>query len=184
VTSATYYHLFDIAIGVCGIAWNERGIVRLQLPANDARKTEARLTARLGNAAKAQGELPPPIRAAVAELLRYFSGEKPDFTAIATDLRDVDPLRGAIYDELRKIGWGKTVTYGELGKRIGVSDAREIGQAMGSNPVPVIIPCHRVLAAGNKIGGFSAPGGAATKEKLLALEGVRIGEPVLPGLFG
>jgi methylated-DNA-[protein]-cysteine S-methyltransferase len=96
-------------------------------------------------------------------------------------------LRHRIYDELRAVGFGKTITYGELARRIGASGPeapRVVGQAMGSNPVPVIIPCHRVLAAGNKLGGFSAPGGTATKEKLLALEGVIIGDPVIPGLFG
>ena len=91
---------------------------------------------------------------------------------------------------LRGIGFGRTVTYGELAKQIGLTGwegARDVGEAMGKNPVPVVIPCHRVLAAGNKPGGFSAYGGAATKQKLLALEGVRLGEasdapPRLPGL--
>jgi methylated-DNA-[protein]-cysteine S-methyltransferase len=87
-------------------------------------------------------------------------------------------------EALRQVGWGRTTTYGEIGRAIGCSDARDVGEAMGRNPVPVIIPCHRVLAAGNKLGGFSAHGGSATKAKLLALEGVHFdgGAPRLPGL--
>jgi methylated-DNA-[protein]-cysteine S-methyltransferase len=183
MSDVTHYHLFDTAIGPCGIAWNERGVVRLQLPEKDASKTEARLTARLPGAVKFKGKLPAPIRDTIAQLLRYFAGTKPDFSAVAVDLRGVAGLRLQIYDHLRGVGWGETVTYGDLAKRIGLPDAREVGEAMGKNPVPIIIPCHRVLAAGNKIGGFSAPGGTATKERLLALEGVQVGEPVLPGLF-
>ena len=91
---------------------------------------------------------------------------------------------------MRALGWGETTTYGELAKKLGASSwegARDVGEAMGRNPVPVVIPCHRVLAAGGKLGGFSAHGGAATKAKLLALEGVQLpekhrGAPRLPGL--
>ena len=175
-----HYHLFDTAFGTCGIVWSDAGLARLQLPESSEANTENRIKAR----GAARSETPPePAREAIGKLLRYFRGEKPDFSGIAIDLRGVDGVRVRIYGELRKVGWGETVTYGELGKRIGVTgDAREVGQAMGRNPVPIIIPCHRVLAAGHKIGGFSAPGGTATKERLLALEGVQIGDPLIPGL--
>ena len=93
----------------------------------------------------------------------------------------VDDFRLAIYGEARKLGFGETTTYGELASRAGHAGlARETGAAMGSNPIPLIVPCHRVLAAGNRIGGFSAPGGSRSKEKMLALEGVSVGPPPSP----
>ena len=118
------------------------------------------------------------MAAVVEEAKRYFAGERIDFTPITLDLAGIDPLRRAIYDALRKVGFGETVTYGELAKRALVNApraARDVGIAMARNPVPLIIPCHRVLAAGGKLGGFSAPGRAETKERMLALEGVFIG---------
>jgi methylated-DNA-[protein]-cysteine S-methyltransferase len=183
------YHLFDTATGICGIGWNERAIVRFQLPDTESGDTEKKLRSRIPDAQAAQkvdGELPAFVQDAIGKLRRYFAGEKPDLDSIPVDVSHADQFRRAIYDQLRKVGFGQTVTYGELAKRIGAGPqaARDVGQAMGSNPVPVIIPCHRVLAAGNKLGGFSAPGGTATKEKLLALEGVQIRDPLLPGLFG
>ena len=86
---------------------------------------------------------------------------------------------GQIYAATRKVGWGETTTYGSLAKSLGAGPeaARDVGEAMAKNPVPLIIPCHRVLAAGGKVGGFSAPGGSATKTRMLELEGVRLGPP-------
>ena len=114
---------------------------------------------------------------------RYLDGESVDFSNVRVDLPNASDFHKKLYAQLRKIGWGKTITYGALGKTIGEMDPRDIGQAMGKNPVPIIIPCHRVLAAGNKIGGFSAPGGIGTKEKLLALEGIVPGVPDDEPLF-
>ena len=94
------------------------------------------------------------------------------------DLTGQDDFYREIYAAARRISYGETTTYGTLAKAIGRTDweaAREVGQAMAKNPVALIIPCHRVLAAGGKIGGFSAPGGAETKAKMLELEGVHIG---------
>lgn len=185
-----HYHLFDTAIGTCGIGWSAQSIVRFQLPDSEDGDTESKLKSRIPgaqDARKAEGELPDFVQRAITELQRYFAGQPHDFSGIPVDVSHADGLRRKIYDELRTIGFGQTVTYGELARRVGASGPeapRVVGQAMGRNPVPVIIPCHRVLAAGNKIGGFSAPGGTATKERLLALEGVEFGDPVLPGLFG
>jgi methylated-DNA-[protein]-cysteine S-methyltransferase len=109
---------------------------------------------------------------------RYFAGERIDFSDTQLDLSTIDQLRQSIYGALRKVSFGETVTYGELAKRAGVNApqaAQDVGVAMARNPVPLIIPCHRVLAAGGKLGGFSAPGRTETKEKMLALEGVFIG---------
>jgi methylated-DNA-[protein]-cysteine S-methyltransferase len=116
-------------------------------------------------------------------LERYFEGERIDFGGVALDLSGVGSFQRAIYDAARALAWGETATYGDLARQAGSPGAaRAVGQAMGHNPVPIIIPCHRVLAAGRKIGGFSAHGGALTKQRLLAMEGVHLGgTPLLPG---
>ena len=169
----TYYYLFETKLGFAGIAWNDGGITRFRLPDPD-RDAAARQFK-----GKTESQSPPPHMAAVVEeAKRYFAGERIDFTPITLDLAGIDPLRRAIYDALRKVGFGETVTYGELAKRALVNApraAQDVGIAMARNPVPLIIPCHRVLAAGGKLGGFSAPGRAETKERMLALEGVFIG---------
>ena len=131
-------------------------------------------------------EPPPWVAAVVADIKRYLAGEAVDFSAVAVDLDALDPFRQRLYETMRSLAWGETTTYGELARQLGSTDwegARDVGEAMGRNPVPVVIPCHRVLAAGGKLGGFSAHGGAKTKAKLLALEGVHLdGGPRLPGL--
>ena len=169
----THYHLFETKLGFAGIAWSDAGIARFRLPDPD-RDAAARQFK-----GKTETQSPPPhVAAVVEEAKRYFAGERIDFTPIALDLSSIDPLRRSIYDALRKVSFGETVTYGELAKRAGVTApqaAQDVGVAMARNPVPLIIPCHRVLAAGGKLGGFSAPGRTETKEKMLALEGVFIG---------
>jgi len=180
-----HHHLFDTAIGPCGVAWSGRGLVAVQLPEKDRAATEQRLAAK----ASSSGSLPPPpaVAALIADITRYLSGARVDFSAAPLDLDGIEPFRRALYGALRGIGFGTTITYGALAARIGLDGpeaARDVGAAMGMNPVPIVIPCHRVLAAGGKLGGFSAPGGPATKRKLLALEGVYFdgGAPRLPGL--
>jgi methylated-DNA-[protein]-cysteine S-methyltransferase len=110
---------------------------------------------------------------------RYFCGEKIDFSTIAVDLDGQEAFFKKIYAATRRLGWGETTTYGTLAKELGAGPeaARDVGVAMARNPVPLIIPCHRVLAAGGKVGGFSAPGGAASKVRMLELEGVKLGPP-------
>ena len=165
-----HYHLFETRLGLCGIAWSDQGITRFRLPDTERGAVEKSF------GIKARPTEPPPnISAAVAEAKRYFGGERIDFSALGLDLASVEPFRRTIYDTLRAVGWGETVTYGELAKRAGAPGAaQEVGVAMARNPVPLIIPCHRVLAAGGKIGGFSAPGRTETKQRMLALEGVFI----------
>ena len=167
----TQYHVFETNLGFAAIAWNDAGVTRFNLPGPKDGATN-----RLGGATPA--EPPPHIVAIVDQAKRYFAGERIDFDAIGIDLSSVEPFRRAIYDALRKVGFGETVTYGELAKRVGANEpqaAQDVGVAMARNPVPLIIPCHRVLAAGGKLGGFSAPGRTETKQKMLALEGVFIG---------
>jgi methylated-DNA-[protein]-cysteine S-methyltransferase len=169
----THYHVFETKLGFAGIAWSDDGIVRFRLPDPD-RDAACKAIAAKGE----EAEPPPAIDEIVAHAQRYFSGERIDFSNIGLDLSSIDPLRRSIYDALRQVSFGQTVTYGELAKRAGVTApqaAQEVGVAMARNPVPLIIPCHRVLAAGGKLGGFSAPGRTETKEKMLALEGVFIG---------
>lgn len=178
------YCLFDTAIGPCGVAWSERGLTRVQLPESGRSATERRLKARSGGT---RAEVPPlQIKQLIAEIQRYATGERVDFSSTALDLSKVGPIDREICTAARSIGWGATTTYGDLARQTGTpGDARGVGQAMSRNPMPIVIPCHRVLAKGNKLGGFSAYGGTVTKERLLALEGVRVDDDalLLPGLF-
>jgi methylated-DNA-[protein]-cysteine S-methyltransferase len=174
MSDTIHHHLFDTAIGACGIAWSARGLVAVQLPESDDATTEQRLVKKSGSAGAA--EPPATMAKLIGDIRKYLAGERMDFSAVPVDLEAIDGERRRLYEALREIGYGATTTYGELAKRLGATDwegARNVGEAMGKNPVPVVIPCHRVLAAGKKIGGFSAYGGTKTKEKLLALEGVR-----------
>jgi methylated-DNA-[protein]-cysteine S-methyltransferase len=174
-----HYCLFETAIGACGVAWSDRGVTRLQLPERSRRATERRLRGRGANASA--GVPPAAVSAAIRLLERYFAGEQVDLSGVALDLSGVSPFHRKIYDAARALAWGKTATYGELAQQVGSRDAaRAVGQAMGKNAVPIIIPCHRVLAAGGKIGGFSAHGGTNTKQRLLTLEGVHLGHSTLP----
>ena len=182
---ATHHHLFDTAIGECGLAWNARGLVGVQLPEKDRGATELRLAVKCHSTSAA--DVPPWVQSLIADIQRYLAGQPVDFSTIAVDLGGIDDFRQKLYAALRGIGLGHTVTYGELAKQLGLTGwegARDVGEAMGKNPMPIVIPCHRVLAAGNKLGGFSAYGGTTTKQKLLALEGVRLDNapPRLPGL--
>ncbi len=171
------YHVFETAHGFCAIAWNHIGVTRFQLPSRTADATDRNLLRRLPEAEAALP--PPPIIDIINAVQRYFRGEKIDFSELSLDLADQDEFFGKIYAALRRVGWGETTTYGTLAKAVGAGPeaARDVGQAMARNPVPLIIPCHRVLAAGGKVGGFSAPGGATAKVHMLELEGVRLGPP-------
>lgn len=170
------HHIFESALGWMGIAWRADAITRLCTPQSSKAAIETRLS-RYGSPADS-GALPPSIITAIDLLKRYAAGETVDFSAVAVDLGDVDAFRLAIYDAARKLGFGETTTYGGLATAAGHPGmAQQTGQALGQNPVPIIVPCHRILAAGGKIGGFSAPGGSRTKEILLSLEGVHLGPP-------
>ena len=125
------------------------------------------------------GMPPHDVAATISAVKRYFAGEEIDFSGVTLDLADQGEFFKKIYAAARRVGWGRTTTYGTLAKELGAGPeaARDVGQAMAKNPVPLIIPCHRVLAAGGKVGGFSAPGGAATKVRMLKLEGVDLEPP-------
>lgn len=165
-------HVFAVAGGFCAIAWSAAGITRFQLPTPGVAGAEWRMRRRLPDAEPAAP--PPEVAAVVAAARRYFTGEATELSHAALDLGDQPPAFREIYAAARRIGWGETTTYGALARTLGAGPlgAREVGEAMARNPVPLIIPCHRVLAAGGRLGGFSAPGGVAAKQRMLALEGV------------
>src|SRR5262245_3491711 len=174
MTTQTHHCLFDTAIGPCGIAWSERGLTAVHLPEADRARTEQRLVAK--SASVGAAEPPPRVATLIADIQRYLAGERVDFSAVAVDLAGIDPFRRKLYEAMRAIGFGSTTTYGELARTIGLSEpqaAQDVGAAMGRDPVPIVIPCHSVLAEGRHLGGFSGPGGPSTKARLLAREGVR-----------
>jgi methylated-DNA-[protein]-cysteine S-methyltransferase len=175
--AAQSYHVFETAMGFCAIAWSDAGVSRFQLPTRTAEAAERLMRRR---ALGAEPGAPPENVAAVVEAAkRYFAGEETDFSQVQLDLGGENAFFAQIYDALRRVGWGRTTTYGALAKEVGSGRerARDVGEAMATNPTPLIIPCHRVLAAGGKIGGFSAPGGSKTKARMLELEGVCLGPP-------
>lgn len=171
-----HYLVFETAGGFCAVAWSDLGLIRFQLPSRSRDATERALIRRLPRAVP--GTPPPQVADAVAAAQRYFAGEEIDFSDVPIDLDGQDEFFRRIYAAARRIGWGSTTTYGALARELGAGPeaARDVGQAMAKNPVPLIIPCHRVLAAGNKPGGFSAPGGTTAKIAMLAMEGVSFGE--------
>ena len=172
-----HYHVFETAMGFCAIAWSDAGVARFQLPTKTAEAAERLMRRRAFGAEP--GAPPEDVAAVVEAAKRYFDGEEMDFSQVQLDLAGQDAFFAQIYDALRRVGWGRTTTYGALAKEVGAGReaARDVGEAMAKNPTPLIIPCHRVLAAGGKIGGFSAPGGSKTKARMLELEGVRVGPP-------
>lgn len=173
------YAILDTALGTIGLAWSTVGLTRLQLPERDRAGTEARLRPR-GTAA-GKDEPPGFVAALAAELEAYARGEPVGFASVPLDLAGARAFDLPVWRACRALAWGTAVTYGELTRGLGAPYvATAVGQALGRNPVPLVVPCHRVVAAGHKLGGFSAPGGAVTKERLLALEGVRVEAPPPP----
>ncbi len=175
------YCLFETPLGSCGIAWSDPGnsaappaVTLLQLPEATPAMTESRI-ARSSGARKSSAP-PPQIAEVIRKICKHLHGELQDFRDVPVDLDGADPFARQVYEAAREIPAGKTSTYGDLAKALGQpAAARDVGQALGRNPIPLIIPCHRVLAAGGKRGGFSAPGGRATKTRLLAIEGATSG---------
>lgn len=172
---AVAYAVFETPIGACAIAWrgssdaSNPAVFWFQLPEATASLTESRIAEKSG-AAKSMNP-PPQIAALIENIRKHLAGEPQDFRDIAIDLSAAAPFARQVLETARQILAGRTVTYGELARSLGRPDAaRAVGRIMGSNPVPVIIPCHRLVAAGGKSGGFLAPGRRATKAELLAIE--------------
>jgi methylated-DNA-[protein]-cysteine S-methyltransferase len=169
-TPALAFAIFDTPIGACGIAWNAAGITGLQLPSANAEATRSRLRRRWVGAV--EGPPPPGVQRAIDRILALLGGEAVDLGDIPVDLSDAPDFHRKVYEVARTIAPGQTMTYGEIARRLGApQESREVGQALGRNPIAIIVPCHRVLGADGKMGGFSASGGVATKRRILEIEG-------------
>ena len=175
--TAQHYAVFETTAGFCGVAWNAVGIICFRLPTQTAHAAEHLMQRSVLRATP--GTPPAQIAAVLTAVKRYFDGETVDFSSVKLDLDGQTAFFRRTYEALRKVTWGQTTTYGALARELGAGPeiARVVGQAMAKNPVPLIIPCHRVLAAGGKIGGFSAPGGSSAKVRMLALEGIDMQPP-------
>jgi methylated-DNA-[protein]-cysteine S-methyltransferase len=174
------FALFDTAVGPCGIAWNARGVAGVQLPEQRESATRVRLQRRYPEACEASP--PDDIQRVIDDIAALLHGEKRDLSAVALDMEGVPQFNQDVYAVARTIPAGATLSYGDIATRLGDrSVAREVGEALGQNPFPIIVPCHRVLAAGGKVGGFSAAGGVTTKLRLLDIEGAQVGDA--PTLF-
>ncbi len=176
------FALFDTPIGRCGIAWGKRGLLALQLPEAADAATRARLAARFPEAEEAT--LPRAVRRSVVAIVDLLSGKGGDLTEVPLDMTGVPPFHQKVYEVARKIPPGATLSYGEVASRVGSPGAaRAVGQALGRNPFAIVVPCHRVLAAGGKAGGFSANGGITTKKRLLRMEQPAALGPLFDGAF-
>ena len=161
--------LFETAIGRCGVAWGERGLLAVAFPHARDELTRAALRRRTPGARETRP--PHPVRAAIEGIVDLLEGEPSDLTGVEIDLRSLQPFDRRVAIAAREIRPGQTLTYGDLAARIGApGEAREVGAAMGRNRFPLVVPCHRVVAADGRLGGFSAPGGTETKRRLLAIE--------------
>ena len=175
-----HFALFETAIGTCGIVWGPRGICGVQLPEGSSVKTRARLQRRHPGAQEAPASA--QVQQAIDGIIALLRGERVSFNGVELDFGDAPAFNRKIYDIARRIPAGQTMTYGEIAEQLGDrSLARDVGTALGANPIPIIMPCHRVVAASGKTGGFSAAGGVVTKLRLLTIEGA---EPGGPTLFG
>jgi methylated-DNA-[protein]-cysteine S-methyltransferase len=172
-------YLFDTPIGRCGMGWTRRGVATVQLPDRDDARLLARLRQRVPGAPLTTP--PPAVRDAAERTLRLLQGERDDLLDVVLDMDGIAPFHQRVYARARAIAPGKTITYGELAADLGdPGAARAVGQALGLNPFAPIVPCHRILAAGARSGGFSAPGGVDTKLRMLLIERAAFGAP---GLF-
>jgi methylated-DNA-[protein]-cysteine S-methyltransferase len=151
-------HVFDTALGPAGVKWNETGITEVVMPGRRGLEDDG-------------SPLPAAIREAVEAIVALLGGERRDLAGIALDDDGVDEFARRVYAATRAIGPGETATYGEIARAIGEPGAaRAVGAALGRNPFPIVVPCHRVLAADGALHGFSAPGGIATKRRMLEIE--------------
>lgn len=154
---------FQTAIGSCGLCWSELGITEVVMPR--ARGLQRAVDARLG-------ATPKPVHDAIAQIVALLDGERRDLREIVLDESGLGDFPRAVYAATREVDPGETATYGEIARAIGdPRAAREVGAALGRNPCPIVVPCHRVLAADGALHGFSAPGGIKTKRRMLEIEG-------------
>ena len=174
-----HYTLFPTAIGQCGIAWQDEVIVATQLPERNPKETTERLVAKSG---ATKGAPRAKIQAAIEAMTTLLEGNKTDLRHISCDLSGVSPFAREVYHITRAIPAGETKTYGDVAGELGDKQlAQKVGRELGRNPLPIIVPCHRVLGANYQLTGFSAHGGVETKLQMLMIEGARFSDQ--PGLF-
>ena len=172
------FTLFETAIGCCGLVWSGRGIAGVQLPELSEAATRNRLMRRFPEAR--EGAPPTEVRCAIDDIVALLGGERRDLNHVTIDIGGAPEFHRRVYEVARRIPAGATLSYGEVAERLGDRNlAREVAEALSENPCPIIVPCHRILAAGGKPGGFSAPGGVATKLRLLTIEGAQPEGPML-----
>lgn len=174
------FALFPTPIGACAVVWGDAGVLGVHLPGDDEAATRRGVQRRFGHAVEDAPDA--EIGAAIASIGALLAGRADDLLSIRLDMRRVPEFPRRVYEHARGIGPGQTRTYGEVAAALGdAALARAVGQALGANPYAIVVPCHRVLAAGGRPGGFSAPGGVDTKRRLLEIERARIGNE--PSLF-
>jgi methylated-DNA-[protein]-cysteine S-methyltransferase len=180
MASPRFFTLFATALGTCAIAWNDIGVAGVWLPEANADSLRRKVTRRCTGASEA---VPAgAIAKAVEAITRLLAGERVDLSDVVLDSAGIDDFDRRVYAVTRTIAAGRVLTYGEVAARVGAdASARAVGQSLGRNAMPIVVPCHRVVATGGGLGGFSAPGGAATKRRLLAIEDAQPAGP--PGLF-
>jgi methylated-DNA-[protein]-cysteine S-methyltransferase len=178
--AALGYCIFDTSIGPCGIAWNHDSIATCQLPETDRAGTLQRLRRRHPDCVEA--EPPRWVAAVIARVQALLEGAHDGLADVPLDMQDEPEFHRRVYEITRAIPPGRTLTYGDIATQLGdIGASRAVGQALGHNPFAPIVPCHRVLGAGNSGTGFSATGGVATKLKMLEIERAQLGAH--PGLF-
>lgn len=161
------YCLIETDLGTFGLGWTEKGVARALLPDSKPGAIAQRM-AKYGSQSAAPEE---EIAEIVADIQAYGRGERIEFDEVPLDLGGQSEFNRRVYDNILKLEWGQTTTYGDIARRLGdVALSRAVGAALGANPIPLIVPCHRVLGSNGKAGGFSAPGGAGSKMKMLAME--------------
>jgi methylated-DNA-[protein]-cysteine S-methyltransferase len=154
---------FETALGTCAVRWSELGITEVLLPPARGLVVAGR---------SVPDDVPEAVGEAIGRIVALLEGEPSDLRAIALDERGIEEFRRRVYGAAREIGPGGTASYGEIAKAIGAPEAaRDVGGALGENPFPIVVPCHRVLAADGSLRGFSAPGGIRTKRRMLEIEG-------------
>ena len=180
MASPRCFAFFPTALGTCAIAWNEIGLTGVWLPEADAGSLRRRVAGRCDGAR--ESEPSGWVAEAVESITRLLAGERIDLGGIAVDSTGIDDFDRRVYCVTRTIAPGRLLTYGEVATRVGVdATARAVGQSLGRNAMPIVVPCHRVVATGGGLGGFSAPGGTDTKRRMLAIEDAHPSGP--PGLF-
>jgi methylated-DNA-[protein]-cysteine S-methyltransferase len=153
---------FTTALGDCALDWDDHGITRVHMPRSSGTREPHQ-----------PADTPAHVREASELIVRLLAGESVDLRGIAVSHGDrVEEFARRVYAATREVGPGETTTYGEIARGLGdAGAARAVGAALGANPTPIIVPCHRVLAAGGSLHGFSAPGGIRTKRQMLEIEG-------------